>query len=81
MNSKDFEKIKIPNVLQPAPSQAVTFNVNNPTPVGWLVISRDIKTGTGVKMALYNKLPNKFQQFCIKLFFGWWVEKESESIQ
>jgi len=59
------------------PQQETQFKISPPpTPVGWLVISRDKQTGGGVKMALYNKLPNKFQQFLIKWFFGWWVEEE-----
>ena len=82
MNINDFMKVKIPT--QPVQSSflanpnPVKINVKNPVPVGYLVVSKDKETGGGVKLALYNKLPNKFQQFFIKFFFGWWIEKEEQ---
>lgn len=85
MNTHEFIETKIPtppvrSEFIPNP-QTVAVNIKNPIPVGWLVISRDKETGGGVKMALYNKLPNKLQQFFIRWFFGWWVETESEQTQ
>ena len=81
----DFKKIHIPlsetqtsSVNNP---NKIKVTINEPKPVGWLVISRDKETNFGVKLALYNKLPSKFKQFFIKLFFGWWVEEETEQTQ
>ena len=84
-SSYEFSHKRIPT--QPVQSvsistpQNVQVNVKNPIPVGWLVISRDKETNAGVKMALYNKLPNKFQQLCIKWLFGWWIEEEPQEIK
>jgi len=87
MNKNNFNDTRIPVVAKPVQSNFLSvqkepqINIKNPMPVGWLVISKDKETGGGVKMALYNKLPNKFQQFCIKLFFGWWIETEEEQVK
>lgn len=62
----------------PVQSSTSSLEIKKPIPVGYLVLSQDKKTNAAVKIALYNKLPNKFRQLCIKWIFGWSIEKETE---
>jgi hypothetical protein len=84
MSIEDFTNKKISTDIKSSNTnvtQKIDFKINNPTPVGWLVVSRDKQTNAGVKLALYNKLPNKFQQFFIRWFFGWWIEEIKQTTE